>query len=67
MVVKREGYRYLSTQLAQAVWDALANDAEVRGQSMAQRLNEVLAKVYRIPASKIPPRRRPGRRPKKGR
>lgn len=66
MVAKRPGYRNLTTQLAQAVWEALYADMQRRGESITIAVNRILARHYRIPQSKIPPSRRPGRRPKKG-
>lgn len=65
MVAKRPGYRNLTTQLPDAVWGALYADIQRRGESITQALTRVLSKHYRIPQSRIPPPRRPGRRPKK--
>lgn len=65
MTRQRAGYRNVFTQLTEAAWAALVADAEKRGVSVTTRLNELLAKHYRIPAEQIPPPRRTGRKPKR--
>lgn len=65
MPKERAGYHNLTTQLTEAAWQKLSADAAERNQSVAQVLNEILHAHYRISLRKIPPRKRPGRKPKK--
>jgi hypothetical protein len=64
MTRKRPGFKNVFVQVPDAVWDAVAADADRRGESFAHVLAEALRRHYKLPASAIPPRRRAGRKQK---
>lgn len=66
MTKKRPGYHDLFAQVPLAAWEALAADALARGVSAARLLTDVLCKRYKVPAGRLPPPRRAGRKPRSG-
>lgn len=64
MTKRRPGYHDLFAQIPDAVWNALAADADAHGESIARRLTFLLSKQYRIAKERLPAPKRSGRRPK---
>lgn len=64
MTKPRAGYHTLVTQIPDVLWDALCADAARNGVSATRALTRVLQKHYRVPADKLPPPQRAGRKPK---
>lgn len=65
MVQERFGYHNLTTQVTEIAWQKLCTDADSRGLSVAQVLNELLHVHYDIPLNQIPPRGRPRGKPRR--
>lgn len=55
----------MNTQIPDAIWVALVDEAEASDESVARVLARRLQESYRIPDSKIPKPKRVGRKPKK--
>lgn len=62
MVKEREGYRTLFVQLPEALWEALASEADGKHEgNITRTVMHILQERYKVPASKLPKPRRMGR------
>jgi hypothetical protein len=65
VLARWQTFHKLHAEIPIAAWVALVEDAERQGASVSKLLIRHLQDIYKIPASKIPKRRRAGRKPKR--
>lgn len=64
MTRKRPGHHDCLFQIPDVIWESLGEEAAQKRESLSRLVVEVLRRHCRIPLERIPPPRKPGRKPK---
>lgn len=65
MTRHRPGYARLEVQIPDALWNELVDESTRTGESLARLVTTMLRQRYKVPQSKLPVPRRPGRKPRR--